>query len=94
MHVHQGHYCCRSIHCQSQCDITLPLAAQQPAHASGMLYVQLISFYFTYLLEEVHPDLASRVCLMTPGTTFLLLNSGVCADLTACAPYMLCSSCV
>lgn len=38
--------------------------------------VQLIHFYFTYILEELHPGLSGRVCLMPPGTTFLLLNSG------------------
>jgi hypothetical protein len=40
-------------------------------------WLQLIAFYFTYLLEDLHPGLASSVCLMPPGSSFLLLNSGV-----------------
>jgi len=48
----------------------------QSQHLS-YVFPQLIAFYFTYLLEDRHPGLADRVCLMPPGTTFLLLNSGM-----------------
>jgi hypothetical protein len=48
-------------------------------HSTSTLHhlrlLQLIAFYFTYLLEHRHPGLGSRMCLMPPGSSFLLLNS-------------------
>lgn len=54
-------------------------ASSTSQHDTGLCccWLQLIAFYFTYLLEDLHPGLASRVCLMPPGSSFLLLNSGV-----------------